>query len=41
MLAALLFGQVLGQGVQFFQPYVPGSPSRGAVMSQGVPVPMG
>jgi len=40
MLAALLFGQALSQGVHFFQPYVPGSPSRGAVVSQSAQVPL-
>merc|ERR1719440_1362001 len=40
MIAALLFGQACSQGVQFFQPYVPGSPSRGALVSQNAPVPM-
>jgi hypothetical protein len=40
MLATLLFGQALGQGVQFFQPQVPGTFSRTAAVSQGVPVPI-
>ena len=40
MLAALLFGQASADGVQFFQPPVAGYVSRGAMVSQAVPVPV-
>jgi hypothetical protein len=40
MLATLLFGQVVAQGAQFFQPQVPGSFSRTSAVSQSVPVPI-